>query len=117
MRQLVNDYLTFVNYLPGATVVGGDPSGHGEGAARGKIREFEYVYALSQRQPEVDSEGTAQTEAEAPLLTAALESARQLVKAAAKAKFDKKQCASLITQLIEDQWAMFAAETPDVLFL
>jgi hypothetical protein len=34
MRQLIDTYSTYMNYLPMATVKGGDPSGHGEGSAR-----------------------------------------------------------------------------------
>jgi|GEM_PF-3919914 len=45
VRTLVNAYLTYVNYLPTATVAGGDPSGHGEGATRGKLNLFETVRA------------------------------------------------------------------------
>jgi hypothetical protein len=40
-RRLIDRHLTFVNYLPTATVDGGDSSGHGEGTAHTNLNTFE----------------------------------------------------------------------------
>lgn len=120
MRGLVSAYLTFVNYLPGATVKGGDPRGHGEGAARGDVAAFEYIYALSRRQKEAtDNIGTEKSTDEAPLLEGALKELGStgiggLISAAAKVGFDRAQSPRLVTELTDKLWALFAVETPDI---
>lgn len=121
LRLLINDYLTFVNYLPGSTVKGGDPAGHGEGSARGDINAFEYLYALTSRQNTVAQDNTLDptfTNDEKPYLDNAIEKLSNSgmgkeIKAGVKNKFDRTQCASLIDALIENLWGLFAAETPD----
>lgn len=50
LRTGINTYLTYVNYLPLATVAGGDPSGHGEGVARGALNFFEYAASVKHRE-------------------------------------------------------------------
>ncbi|GAB3794901.1 hypothetical protein GCM10028819_10010 [Spirosoma humi] len=46
LRSTINIYLTYVNFLPMATVSGGDPSGHGEGVARGELTMFEAAASI-----------------------------------------------------------------------
>ncbi|MFN8531445.1 MAG: hypothetical protein U0670_22805, partial [Anaerolineae bacterium] len=107
LRALIDAYLTFVNYLPAATVQGGDPSGHGEGSARGEVNSFEYVYAVFKR----GDEDKFTTELEKVPTNAV----SKKLKPAATAKFaeDGKNSA-LKKALMTNTWSLFAMETPDI---
>jgi hypothetical protein len=110
MRRLIDRYLTFVNYLPAATVRGGDPRGHAEGNARNKLTYFEYVYGLHKRA----GSATDYTKQEDPLLANAKSEAPTWVKPAFKVGFDPAQCPEVKQKVVESLWTMFAAETPGI---
>ena len=106
IKTLIDTYLTYVNYLPGATVRGGDPSGHGEGSARGNLNLFEYVYASQQA-------GVA----DLPEKVAALGSKgfEGHVKACSALKFQAGDALNELKQaLVLELWTMFAVETPGI---
>ena len=109
LRALIDGYLTLVNYLPAATVRGGDPSGHGEGSTRGELNLFEYtrakVMAAGMDALSKEFRDLLDTLTDNPYYSA--------LKTQAKAKFAGDN--SLLRQmLIERLWALFSAETPDV---
>lgn len=112
LRKLINAYLTLVNYLPMATVAGGDPSGHGEGSARGDLNLFEYMFAnVKQFGEEPFSEEfrdeISQLSSEDDYQTS--------IKSQASAGFEDSPSEDTLRQmLIERLWTMFAAETPEV---
>lgn len=109
LRALIDGYLTLVNYLPAATVRGGDPGGHGEGSARGDINMFEYVCA------NVKGAGSNAFPQEfiAMLDTLKGNDFYRQVKAQANARFTGDNSA-LQAMLVERLWTLFAAETPDI---
>jgi hypothetical protein len=106
VRKLIDKYLTYVNYLPGATVRGGDPSGHGEGSARGNLNMFEYLYAAQQSGaldlPEkVSALGSKGFEGQ--------------VKECTELKFKTGDALNALKlSLIDELWTMFAVETPGI---
>ncbi|MGB0563738.1 MAG: hypothetical protein ACPGVO_18360, partial [Spirulinaceae cyanobacterium] len=120
IHQLINDYLTYTNYLPMSTVKGGDPSGHGEGVARSNINTFEYVYAsmLEGKDNRIKDEIPKQLSEEIKALSK--KGVQGKIKNSVKKKFDfsasKKDGNELKKILTEQLWTLFAAETPEVFF-
>jgi hypothetical protein len=106
LRGLIDRYLTYVNYLPGATVMGGDTRTHGEGVARGKLTQAEYVIALHERQ-KIHASGD-----EASDLSDALAAVDATLKNAARDDFNRAKCAALTADLLKSFWTMFAVDTP-----
>lgn len=96
IRKLVDSLLTFVNYLPSATIQGGDPSGHGEGSARANLNLFEYLKAKP---------ATNTSEIRGDKFAA-------LVKREAATGFAPN--GELKNSLTRQLWTLFAAETPGV---
>ena len=106
IRTLVDKYLTYVNYLPGATVRGGDPSGHGEGSARGNLNMFEYLYAAHQS-------GAADLSQKVAALSS--KGFEGLVKQCTDLQFKAGDALNALKlALVEELWTMFAVETPGV---
>lgn len=119
VRSLINAYLTYVNYLPGATVAGGDPRGHGEGAARGELTQFEYVCSLTLRQPQLVGGDTAIKTSELGRLELAAKKLPDWLKDGYAAGFEEKRFEGgaydvLRRRIVDDLWAMFAPETPRI---
>lgn len=112
IQRLINSYLTYVNYLPMATVKGGDPGGHGEGTARGNINLFEFV---STRKREYSVDFGMKTDEYQKLYKEAVEKLNPkgiqgLIKKNAKGEDFSKE--KLKDELIKQLWTLFAAETP-----
>jgi hypothetical protein len=58
LQQYINDFLTYVNYIPGVTREAVDTTGHGEGTFIKVIREFEkYTSDKEKDRPEESSRG------------------------------------------------------------
>jgi hypothetical protein len=125
IRGLIADYLTYVNYLPTATVAGGDPAGHGEGVARGLLNQFEDLCSLTKREAGRqaaaigDDTASATDEHNLRLLAGALDQVKgstfgQKLRAAAATGFDPARNPALTREITENLWSMFAAETPGV---
>jgi hypothetical protein len=115
VQTLIDRLLTYLNYLPAATVRGGDPRGHGEGGARGDLNQFEYVAALTRRQ---GGPATAITAEEPGLLRRQLPSLGKgtfatRVKAAQATSFDPASNADLVADVSTLIWTLFAVDTPD----
>ncbi len=109
LRGLIDRYLTYVNYLPMATVKGGDPNGHGEGSARGDLNLFEYVAAGVQDAG--DDKFSAGFKDELKELSS--KNFQGEIKAGANGKF-KGDTTALKAELIDRLWALFAVETPGI---
>lgn len=106
IRQLIDRYLTLVNYMPGSTVPGGDPAGHGEGTARGKLNLHEYMVATHSAEP-------LNTGAQAARLKK--ENFEGAVRAHAEAGFRAGEAADRLGEMVRKElWTLFAIETPEV---
>lgn len=107
IRRLIDSYLTFVNYLPSATVMGGDPSGHGEGSARSRLNTFEYLYSKIHGSAKVTPEIT-----DAITAVGNDDFGRALRREANQAFANASD--TLARELSRNLWLLFAAETPGV---
>ena len=106
LGSLINSFLTYLNYLPGATIAGGDHRGHGEGSSRGVLNQFEYVYGLHLRgskdaeRARAAVDGIRATDASSPIVGA----------------FDRgfigPEAEKLKANLLAALWGMFALDTP-----
>ncbi len=111
IQQLIDSYLTYINYLPMATVKGGDPSGHGEGSVRGDINAFEYV---SSRVLQTGDDGLSE-EVQKEIKLLGSKGIQKDIKEGGLEKFKGDKFTgeeSLKGALIESLWSLFAAETP-----
>lgn len=118
LQKLINSYLTFINYLPGSTVDGGDPSGHGEAAARSDLSGAEYVLTHLSRNKAIDKfknpakNGLKNNNIDDEIKTLPNNVINSLIK---KGAFQTaKPSGKLIALLISSLWTLFAVETPTV---
>lgn len=109
LRLLIDRYLTFVNYLPMATVSGGDPAGHGESSARSDISAFEYVSArtLATAGSQPHKEELAKEVA-----TLSTKGIPGLIRQQHDGKGTPELEEQLKQKLSKALWQLFAAETP-----
>jgi len=119
LRIAINAYLTYVNLLPMSTVAGGDPSGHGEGVARGEINYFEFAASQKFQKDEETPSGTPRLESFTPLDDEALKhenftgidtELRKLL----KGELQNQELEAYKKKVRVTLWTMFAAETPEV---
>ncbi len=104
LRVTINAYLTFINLLPTATVAGGDPSGHGEGVARGELNFFEYAAALKS-----EKQGNY---SEPELKSMGLKGIDTNLRKILKGELTDEPLATYRKAVRETIWVMFANETP-----
>ena len=117
LKILVNDYLTYVNFLPLSTVAGGDPSGHGEGVSRGQINLFEYFSArLAEHESGNNPELLTDIQEERKELSSKnFEGAlKNMVTARIKKNVNEKQLNNLRAVVLDNLWTLFAIETLDI---
>lgn len=108
IQQLINQYLTFVNYLPMTTVKGGDSSGHGEGTARGQLNFVEYVMAKHEG-------GTLDTDEDIKRIRQEVSNKPKDFRRLVLGAFDNgNKIEELRTKLIKLLWTLFAPETSGV---
>jgi hypothetical protein len=107
IRALIDAHLTLVNYLPSATVAGGDPAGHGEGSARGNVNAFEYLIVKARQ-----TDPAADTALMGKIDSLGDDKYSVALKVQAKDRF-KTPDKTLQELLREELWVLFAAETPD----
>jgi hypothetical protein len=119
LRVAINAYLTYVNLLPMSTVAGGDPSGHGEGVARGELNYFEFAASKKFQKDEETPSGNARLESYTPLDDGELDDEsftgmdtelRKLL----KGKLEDQELEVYKKTVRGTLWTMFAAETPEV---
>ncbi|PSL29135.1 hypothetical protein CLV42_107282 [Chitinophaga ginsengisoli] len=119
LRIAINAYLTYVNLLPMSTVAGGDPSGHGEGVARGEINYFEFAASQKFQKNEETPSGNNRLESYTPLDDEALKhenftgmdtELRKLL----KGELQNEELEVYKKTVRGTLWTMFAAETPEV---
>jgi len=112
IQRLIDSHLTYINYLPLATVKGGDPSGHGEGSVRGDLSTFEYVFTsvLAAGDKELAKELLEE------ISSLGSKGLQKLIKEGGEQKFTGTDYTpkALRDDLIEALWSLFAAETPVV---
>jgi hypothetical protein len=116
LRSAVNTYLTFVNFLPMSTVDGGDPSGHGEGAARIELNFFEYAAAAKHGKDQNDA-GTIEnyTALEEDALSAdEFKGMDDSLKELLLGTIEEETLGKYRITVRNTLWAMFAKETPGV---
>lgn len=118
LQKLINSYLTFINYLPGSTVNGGDPSGHGEAAARSDLSGAEYVLTHLSRNKAIDKfkdpakNGLKNNNIDEEIKSLPNNVINSLIKNGAFQA--AKPSNTLIELLINSLWTLFAVETPTV---
>ncbi|OMP78054.1 hypothetical protein [[Flexibacter] sp. ATCC 35208] len=119
LRIAINAYLTYINLLPTSTVAGGDPSGHGEGVARGEINYFEFAASQKFQKEEGTPSNTGLLETYTPLdekdlnttdFTGMDTELRKLLKGDLK----EGELALYKKHIRATLWTMFAEETPEV---
>ncbi|MFA0963567.1 DUF4157 domain-containing protein [Roseivirga sp. BDSF3-8] len=118
MREYVDAYLTFVNYMPTSTLQQGDPRGHGEGEAHGYVNTFEYGLSLVDDSDltRADLANATPNTQDHTILTQNLKVIEENYNDVVKAQGDVATRGEDNTKrkLWEKVWAMFAQETPAV---
>jgi hypothetical protein len=118
LRSTINAYLTYVNFLPMSTVAGGDPGGHGEGAARSELNAFEFAVSEKHR---ADRSNSATAEQFDPLPAKDLSGEDKLLggindslKLLLRGTLTDGALIGYKKQIAETLVSMFAKETPEV---
>ncbi|WP_053375984.1 hypothetical protein [Paenibacillus sp. FJAT-27812] len=128
LQKLISALLTFVNYLPMATVAGGNPGGNGEGSARELLNLYESASSANEfiegaEEEKKNAESMMETEDNAELAEESIQEHERTIqyyeKVLADIKKDNKAVdlkkkPQLKTKVQNQLRKLFAAETPGV---